>query len=424
MERREQPLARAGAVRSPAAAQPAAWLGRQRVPQPLAAHFPSDADGQDDRFRPGIKRYAAADQGNPPQNLFLDPPGFTNFSGGREKVGYPTQKPEALLERIVKASSNEGDMVLDPFVGGGTTAVVAQRLNRRWIAIDQSRMAVSVTEQRLRADERQGEIRTNGQQGELRPPPRQRGFEVRYWGVYEAGLLSKMDADAFRRFVAKCYGAQPTADGSAIHGLRRDNGFSTPVWVGSPSLRSAASSADVAAFARAIHERGGNGSEGVMLAWGFGQRAGQTARAIAEPDNLGIGIEFVKVRQLPLGSEAFREHVRAKAGAPGSYERLLTFVHAPAVRVAQERCGPLAVAFDASETRVTNPGARIVSVQWDFDYRDSFRADPRHWYRKGQDLPLRIEHEFGQAGVMQVACRVQDDMGGEGMAVIDVDVEA
>ena len=66
-----------------------------------------------------------------------------------ERIGYPTQKPETLLERIIKTSSNEGDIVLDPFVGGGTTVAVADRLNRKWIGIDQSVQAVKVTELRL-----------------------------------------------------------------------------------------------------------------------------------------------------------------------------------------------------------------------------------------------------------------------------------
>ena len=66
-----------------------------------------------------------------------------------ERVGYPTQKPEALLERIVKASSNEGGLVLDCFVGSGTTAIVAENLGRRWIAADMSRFAISTTRKRL-----------------------------------------------------------------------------------------------------------------------------------------------------------------------------------------------------------------------------------------------------------------------------------
>ena len=86
---------------------------------------------------PGLKRYAAADQGNFPQNLVLDPVGFTNFSAsGDEYTGYPTQKPLELYERIIKASSNPGDVVLDIFAGCATTAVAAERLGRKWFACD------------------------------------------------------------------------------------------------------------------------------------------------------------------------------------------------------------------------------------------------------------------------------------------------
>ena len=68
----------------------------------------------------------------------------------KERLGYPTQKPEALLERIIKASSNEGDLVLDPFCGCGTTVAVAQRLKRRWIGIDVTHLAVTLMKHRLR----------------------------------------------------------------------------------------------------------------------------------------------------------------------------------------------------------------------------------------------------------------------------------
>jgi site-specific DNA-methyltransferase (adenine-specific) len=70
-------------------------------------------------------------------------------SQAQERLGYPTQKPEALLERIIKASSNEGDLVLDPFCGCGTTVQVAQRLNRRWIGIDITHLAIGLIKKRL-----------------------------------------------------------------------------------------------------------------------------------------------------------------------------------------------------------------------------------------------------------------------------------
>jgi site-specific DNA-methyltransferase (adenine-specific) len=70
-------------------------------------------------------------------------------SQAQERLGYPTQKPEALLERILRASSNEGDVVLDPFCGCGTTVQVAQKLNRRWIGIDITHLAIGLIKTRL-----------------------------------------------------------------------------------------------------------------------------------------------------------------------------------------------------------------------------------------------------------------------------------
>jgi DNA modification methylase len=70
-------------------------------------------------------------------------------AAAKERLGYPTQKPEALLERILRASSNEGDVVLDPFCGCGTTVQVAQKLNRRWIGIDVTHLAIGLIKTRL-----------------------------------------------------------------------------------------------------------------------------------------------------------------------------------------------------------------------------------------------------------------------------------
>jgi len=102
---------------------------------------------------PGLKRYAAADAGTPPQNLILNPIGFTNYSASsKEYTGYPTQKRLERMERIIEISSNEGDMVFDPFCGCATTLVAADRLNRQWAGIDLSPLAVKLVDQRIRDD--------------------------------------------------------------------------------------------------------------------------------------------------------------------------------------------------------------------------------------------------------------------------------
>ncbi len=102
---------------------------------------------------PGLKRYAAADAGTPPQNLILNPIGFTNYSASsKEYLGYPTQKRVEVMERLVEISSDEGDLVFDPFCGCATTLVAADRLNRAWAGIDLSPLAIKLVDQRIRDD--------------------------------------------------------------------------------------------------------------------------------------------------------------------------------------------------------------------------------------------------------------------------------
>ncbi len=97
---------------------------------------------------PAIKRYLLPDAGQLPGNIWTDI--YPVNAQAAERLGYPTQKPEALLERIIRASSNEGDLVLDPFCGCGTTVAVAEKLGRRWIGIDITHIAVSLMKYRLR----------------------------------------------------------------------------------------------------------------------------------------------------------------------------------------------------------------------------------------------------------------------------------
>jgi len=97
---------------------------------------------------PRYKRYLDEMPGVPIQDVWTDIPPVA--AQAKERLGYPTQKPEALLERIINASSNEGDTVLDPFCGCGTTVAVAQRLKRQWIGIDITHLAINLIKRRLK----------------------------------------------------------------------------------------------------------------------------------------------------------------------------------------------------------------------------------------------------------------------------------
>ncbi len=95
------------------------------------------------------KRYLDESKGVSIQDVWTDIPMLRGIHQDGERLGYPTQKPEALLERILEESSNEGDVVLDPFCGCGTTVQVAQKLNRRWIGIDITHLAIGLIKTRL-----------------------------------------------------------------------------------------------------------------------------------------------------------------------------------------------------------------------------------------------------------------------------------
>jgi site-specific DNA-methyltransferase (adenine-specific) len=105
-------------------------------------HFPKKKDGM-----PRLKQYPEDLAGIPLQDIWGDLRPLHNLSS--ERLGYPTQKPLSLLERILKASSNEDDIVLDPFCGCGTALHAAQKLNRNWIGIDITHLAISLIEIRL-----------------------------------------------------------------------------------------------------------------------------------------------------------------------------------------------------------------------------------------------------------------------------------
>ena len=121
-------------------------------------------------------------------------------AAGKESLGYPTQKPLALLERVVQASSNEGDVVLDPFCGCGTTICAAQKLGRQWIGIDVTHLAVGLMRSRLRdmfGDEVQYEvIGIPVDVGSAQALAEQDRFEFEHWAL---GLIDARPANKKKR---------------------------------------------------------------------------------------------------------------------------------------------------------------------------------------------------------------------------------
>jgi hypothetical protein len=160
---------------------------------------------------PALKRYLDEQEGTPIDDNWND---IVNVQSSKERIGYPTQKPEALLERIINMASSEGDIVLDPFMGGGTTIAVADRLNRQWVGIDQSAMAVKVTELRLQ------------KQADLFSSP----YTVQLH-KYDYDTLRYKDAFQFEAWIVQQFGGTPNAKQRGDMGLDGKTSDGTPIQV-------------------------------------------------------------------------------------------------------------------------------------------------------------------------------------------------
>jgi adenine-specific DNA-methyltransferase len=202
---------------------------------------------------------------------------------GSERLGYPTQKPEALLERIIKSSSNQGDLILDCFAGSGTTAAVAEKLGRCWIACDLSRFAIHTTRKRLLSI------------------PDVRPFIVQNLGKYErqlwqTGQFAKDGPEtteqasnrhsAYVDFILKLYGATPISGRAWLHGTKAGR----MVHVG--SVEAPVSVGDVKQMSAEFKKAMGTGKDapatnGVdVLGWDFAFELNEIARQQAAAANI------------------------------------------------------------------------------------------------------------------------------------------
>ncbi|WP_165067579.1 site-specific DNA-methyltransferase [Desulfovibrio sp. ZJ200] len=171
-----------------------------------------------------LKIYLDEAEGIPLDDIWTD----INFinSMSTERIAYPTQKPEALLERIIKASSNEGDLIADFFCGSGTLSAVAEKLGRKWIATDLGKFAIHTTRKRLLGVQRQ--LKKEG-----RP---YRAFEILNLGKYErqhyVGVNENLREEekqrqreekeaAFLKLILKAYKAEKTEGFQTFHGKKQ-----------------------------------------------------------------------------------------------------------------------------------------------------------------------------------------------------------
>jgi len=333
-------------------------------------------------------------------NVWTD---IVNIQGSsKERIGYPTQKPEALMERIICMASNEGDVVLDPFMGGGTTIAVAERLNRQWIGIDQSVQAVKVTELRL------------DKQRDLFSVP----FSVQLH-KYDYDTLRNKDSFKFEQWIIQQFGGVCNAkqrhdfgldgkmpDGTPIQAKRQDSIGRNVI----DNLKSSAERADKRLFHKNIKEKK---PVGYVIAFSFGKGAIAEVARLKLEDN--IIIELVTVEKIvPIAMKpkvtvemnVLPATKEPRTKEPGTKE---PGTSVPGLKAKGNR----KIEFTAHGE--SEAGVEFYSWDFDYDAEKGFKASVII------DKEGRQSHTF-KAGVHTIAVKVVDNEGLESIETVRLKV--
>ncbi len=331
-------------------------------------------------------------------------------SQAQEDTGYDTQKPEALLERIIKASSNEGDLVLDCYCGSGTSAAIAEKLGRNWIACDLGRFAIHTTRKRLLSilDVKPFIVQNLGkyerqiwQAAEFADPAQRASVQMRY-----------------RNFILQLYHATPIDGYTWIHGIKAGR----LVHVGSVDAPIALGEvkAIVNEFWRVRGKDVGEHSNGVdILGWDFAFDLNETAKQMAADANIRLAF-----KKIP------REVLEKKAVEQGD----ISFYELAALDVCVQQVGtsvevelqnfflpPDDVPEDVRQA-ITHWSQWIDYWAVDWDYRDDTFHNQWQTYRsrKSPKIVLKTSHQYDEPGNYIIVIKVIDILGNDTTKAVTV----
>ena len=357
---------------------------------------------KDKSKRPRLKRFLDEMPGMPLGDVWDDI--YPVNSQAQERLGYDTQKPETLLERIIKSSSDEDSIVLDCFVGSGTTAAVAEKLGRRWVAVDIGRFAVHTTRKRL--------LDILG----CKP------FVVANLGRYERQVWQRATMGeqlrAYLDFVVELYGATPVAYFEHLHGT-----------LGPRAVHVGAVDAPVtlAEVKDALDEAEAVGHPGLdVLGWEFEMGLHELVQDVAKE----FGVDL-RLRQIP------REVMDPRAVASGE----ITF-HELAYLKVDTRVAKRTVHVALADFVLPNPELVPTSVRdkisawsdyvdyWAVDFTFGAEGDTDTFHNQWQSyrthanrsLELTASHEYGDPGEYTVLVKVVDIFGNDTTTAVPVTV--
>ena len=361
---------------------------------------------------PSYKGYLDRMRGVPMQDMWTDISPLMGSS--REWIEYPTQKPEALLERIIKASSNEGDLVLDCFIGSGTTAAVAEKLGRRWIACDLGRFAIHTARKRLLTIEN------------LRPFVVQNlgKYERQAWQVAEFASTENMREREvrYRKFMLDLYHSDPITGYSWLHGTKSGR----MVHIG--AVDAPVTLADVKAIASEVWKTIGKGKGAPerasvdILGWEFAFELNELARQVAAEAR--VDVNFKKIP---------REVLERKAVEHGD----IKFFELAALSVKLKHKGKditLTLADFVMPPDDVPEDARKAITHWsqwidywavDWDYKgDTFHNQWQNYRtRNDPSLQKEVAHVYEAAGRFVIVVKVIDILGNDTTKTLTVEAK-
>lgn len=359
---------------------------------------------------PRIKNYLHEGKGVIIDNIWTDIPPVN--SQANEDTNYPTQKPETLLERIIKASSNEGDLVLDCFCGSGTTAATAEKLNRRWITCDLGRFAIHTARKRFLGIEN------------VKP------FIVQNLGKYERQQWMNAEFEnpedrlkqerTYKHFIIELYHAKPLDGYTYLHGAKAGR----MIHVGSVDAPVTVEDikASIKEFWKLVGKEKSAQVNGVdFLGWDFAFDVNETAKQFAAENKVNVSFkkiprEVLEKKAVEQGDIKFYElaslTVKSKTDKKKVSVSLENFI-IPPDDIPQEVQG-----------KITHWSQWIDYWAVDWNYRDDTFHNEWQSYRTKQNpkIELTASNIYEKAGKYIVLVKVIDILGNDTTKVLEIKI--
>jgi len=337
-----------------------------------------------------------------------------------EDTRYPTQKPEDLISRVVKISSNSSDLVADFFCGSGTTCAVAEKLGRRWIGVDLGRYAIHTTRKRLLEIEHSKSLTEEGKKYGKKARPFEilnlGKYERQFWQVKAFGRKDEKQAMyEYLAFILKLYGAEPIAGSSFIHG-KKGNAL---VYIGAVD-----SPVTIQEVTDALHDTREMGQKELhVLGWEWEMGLNDAIQEVAK--QMGVRL---KLRIIPMDA------IDPQAAGKGDVK----FFELAYFKVDIETKGLKAKVkledFVIPHTDLIPPDVKESIKKWsdwidywavDFDFQNDTFNNGWTSYRTKQERKLRLaaDHEYKTPGTYKVFVKIIDIFGIDTSQVYDIKVK-